>query len=375
MGGELTERPLADWYARPFSWPNGDLVDCDVHLTVPSIEILLPFLPDRWADYVVESGARTPGPDQYPPSAPLSALPGSRPESGSPAGSDLGLLQSQLLDPWQVTYAVACPGYPVDAIHNDDWAAAMATAVNDWQLAVWLRQEPRLRGSVVVAPGNAELAAAEIDRVGNTREFVQVLLPVRCVEPLGRRRFWPIYEAASRYGLVVGVYAGGVSGSPVSAVGWPTYYLEDYVDLAQAFQSQVLSLVSEGVFRRFPDLRVAFIEGGFTWLPPLMWRFDKVWKGVRREIPWVDRPPSEIIRDHIRFTTQPMDEPVDSHQLLEVIDQLESEEILLFSTDYPHWQFDDADDALPAGLPKALQRRILGENALRWYPFERRCEP
>lgn len=69
----------------------------------------------------------------------------------------------------------------------------------------------------------------------------------------------------------------------------------------------MLSLVAEGVFVRFPNLMVASIEAGFTWLPPLMWRFDKDWKGLRREVPWVDRPPSEVMRDHARMTIAPLD--------------------------------------------------------------------
>src|SRR3712207_9366616 len=83
------------------------------------------------------------------------------------------------------------------------------------------------------------------------------------------------------------------------------------------------------VFAKFPGLRVALIEGGFTWLPSLMWRFDKNWKGLRGELPWVDRLPSETIHEHVRLTIQPVDEPPNQEQLLQTIEQIGSEEMML----------------------------------------------
>jgi len=278
-------------------------------------------------------------------------------------------MRQQLLDPWDVQYAVLNCLYGVQLIHNEDWAAAMAQALNDWQTVEWLEKEPRLRASIVVPTRNPELAAEEIDRLGNHPGFVQVLVLARTEMPLGKRHYWPIYEAAERHGLAIGIHAGGSAGNPIMQVGWPSYYIEDYVSLAQAFQSQVISLVSEGVFAKFPSLRVVLIEGGFTWLPSLLWRFDKYWKGTRWEVPWVDRLPSEIIREHIRLTVQPVDEPPNPEQLLQIIEQLGSEEILLFSTDYPHWHFDEREDALPVDLPPNLKQKILIENARAFYNF------
>ena len=76
------------------------------------------------------------------------------------------------------------------------------------------------------------------------------------------------------------------------------------------------------------------------------------------------RAPSEIIRDHVRFTVQPIDAPDERDAILRLTDHLKSDELFLFSTDYPHWQF-DGDDALPSGLPdvpvpKDSQRKRVG---------------
>jgi predicted TIM-barrel fold metal-dependent hydrolase len=326
-------------------------------------------LPDRWHDYVIEHGIKSLEPNYYPKGSPLSVRPDSHPSSGNLPGSDLELLREQVLDSWDVQYAILNCLYGIQMIHNQDWAVAMAQAVNDWQKSEWLEKDSRLRASIVVPTQNPEKAAEEIHRLGNDPGFVQVLLLVRSEKPYGNQYYWPIYEAAQQYGLPVGIHAGGMTGYPTMPVGWPSHYLEDYVSYAQAFQSQLVSLVSEGVFTKFPDLRVVLLESGFTWLPSLMWRFDKNWKGLRREIPWVDRLPSEVIKEHIRLTIQPMDEPENPEFLLDIIEQIESEDMLLFSSDYPHWQFDKKEDAIPIGVTKKHEEKLLWKNAQSIYRF------
>lgn len=361
---ELEHRAAAS-YARPAEWVGERLIDTDVRITIGGLKTLYPYLEPRWQDYISESGLGG-LPANLPAGAPNLYLPGSRPPDGPP-GSNLDLLRSQLLDPWQLDVAVLNCGYSVDSIHNDDFAAVVARAINRWQLEEWLQADERLRGSVVLPLQNPEFAAAEIAWAAQFSEFVQVTVPARSREPLGRRGFWPIFRAATEAGLTVGIQAGGQSGNPTTPVGWPTYFVEDYIDGSLAFQAQLLSLVSEGVFVKFPELRITTIEAGFAWLPSLMWRFDKDWKGLRREVPWVTRPPSEYLRDHVRMTLQPLDAPTEPSQLTEVIDQLLCDDMLMFSTGYPQAHFDDPIKALPSGLSQELQRKIMAGNALSTY--------
>jgi predicted TIM-barrel fold metal-dependent hydrolase len=108
------------------------------------------------------------------------------------------------------------------------------------------------------------------------------------------------------------------------------------------------------LFAKFPALKVVLIESGVTWLPGFLWRFSKFWRGVRSEVPWVDRPPVEIVRDHIRLTIQPFDAPAEPGLVERMIDHLGSNAILLYASDFPHWQFDD-DEALPPGYPVSVR--------------------
>ena len=69
----------------------------------------------------------------------------------------------------------------------------------------------------------------------------------------------------------------------------------------------------------------------------------------------------------MRMTLMPMDSPPTTEQLLQIIGQLDSDDFLMFSTDYPHWNFDSPEEAFPAKLPKSLARKILSENAREFY--------
>jgi predicted TIM-barrel fold metal-dependent hydrolase len=84
-------------------------------------------------------------------------------------------------------------------------------------------------------------------------------------------------------------------------------------------------------------------------------------------VPHVTRPPSSIIRDHFWITTQPIEEPNKPAYFQQLLTQLDMNDRLLFATDYPHWDFDAPDQALPNGLPAELKQAILAGNARQFY--------
>src|SRR5262249_38222796 len=139
-----------------------------------------------------------------------------------------------------------------------------------------------------------------------------------------------IYEACGHHGLAVAVRPGGGLGTAITPVGWPSHLVEDLASQGQAFQSQVASLVLEGALIGRPDVRVVLGGSGVTGLPALGWRLDKNGRGVRREVPWVDRPPSEVIRGAVWLTVRPFDAPPDAFG--EVLSQLGDEPRLLYAS-------------------------------------------
>jgi uncharacterized protein len=359
----MLERSAAERYAWSTTPP---MIDADVHNDVPNVQALFPYLADYWIEHITNTLFKGPTDQYYPPGSPVAARDGTRPGEGVPPGSSLDLLREQVLGA-SVDYAILNCLYAIDSLHNPDAAVALASAVNDWQIAEWLSKEPRLRASIVVPSQLPEQAAREIDRVANNRGFVQVLVPVRTQHTLGNRLFHPLWEAISRHDLVAGIHFGGTPGNPPTPSGWPSYFFEEYVGMAQVFATQLTSMVSEGVFDQFPSLRVVFLESGFTWLPAHMWRFDKEWRNLRRLVPWVKRAPSEYIRDHVRLTVQPLDAPPDPAALLQVIAQLGSDDMLLYASDYPHVHAGDVEGGLLRHLSPSLADKVRSENARAWY--------
>ncbi len=57
----------------------------------------------------------------------------------------------------------------------------------------------------------------------------------------------------------------------------------------------------------------------------------------------------------------------DAAVVARIIEQIDSDDMLLYATDYPHWQFDGATP-LPDGIPDRLVERMAVENPLATYP-------
>lgn len=338
-------------------------IDCDLHPRVPTPRALGAYMDDFWRDTVEVRGIDAWETIAYPANAPLTARPDWR---KSASDADVAGLAKALLDPLQLAHGICNCLFPVQSFRDENLAAAFARAVNDWLVAEWLSRDPRLRASMLVPLQSPERAVEEIERRAGDRRFVQVLLPVMGEEPLGKSRYWPVYEAAERHGFAIGIHAGSSYHHAVTGSGWPSYFIEDYAAQSLGFHTQLGSLICEGVFVKCPKLKVVLIESGVTWLPPYLWRLSKFWRGVRNEVPWIDRPPEQFVRDHVRLTVQPFDGPPSEAHIGRIMDQLQSDDMLLFSTDFPHWQF-DGSDMLPAGISSDLRHKILIDNPLATY--------
>ncbi len=137
--------------------------------------------------------------------------------------------------------------------------------------------------------------------------------------------------------------------------------------MPQAYQAQLISFIYEGVFDRFPMLKVVLIADGFAWLQSLMWRMDRAWDKLGGGVLDVKKRPSDYIRQHYWFTTQSMEEPSQNKFFHQMLDDIDMPNRIMFATDYPHWDFDAPDQAFPVRPDKGLPSAIMADNVKTLY--------
>jgi predicted TIM-barrel fold metal-dependent hydrolase len=339
------------------------LIDCDVHVYPKNADEIKAYLEQPWKH---RFGMRQ---NTYykNPCPPIDK----QPPSGGVAGSDPHFLREQWIDRLGIDHAVLITQGHVTANHDPDYSTAVADAYNNWLSETWLgkyNSDGVFKGSIVINHHDPLASAKEIDRWAEHPHFIQVQMDTGARAPFGQRQYHPIYQAAERNGLPVVFHPGGESmgiNKPVW-IGLPSHYTEYYTGFSFAMQSHLVSMMTEGIFERFPNLKIVIAEGGVTWLPALIWRLDAEWKALRSEVPWLKNPPSEYLRDHVRFTTQPMERPERDEDLIEVLKMMDAEHLLMFSSDYPEGDFVSLDVSLPQ-LPASWQEKIFRDNAKNWY--------
>ncbi len=342
------------------------LIDTDIHERA-QYKDLLPYLEQPYKRYITDNHWLQEKHMPYTqPSVAGVDRADARVPDGRPAGSDLSFMQEQLLDPIGHDVGILTGALDPSPSSMHGWyemATALASAYNDWQIDTWLDQDERLYGSVHIAAQDPQSAVKEIERVGSHPKMVQVLLPIDD-QLWGEPFYHPIFEAAERHELMIGMHHNE---PPVYYGKWPRYFIEWHTLIPTAHMNIVTNMVFNGVFEKFPRLKLMMIEGGFTHMPFLMRKMDQQYKDLRHEVPWLKRKPSDVIREHMCFTTQPLEE-MTKKEFMQVMEQMGSDEIVSFSTDYPHWDYDSPFDALPPGLDEDLKRKLFSENAKAFYP-------
>jgi predicted TIM-barrel fold metal-dependent hydrolase len=341
------------------------LIDTDVHEVLPAGELLLPYLDAHWREFALEARWNQ---SSFPTELPYNHRT-ARDEwvlSDGRWGTDLDTMRQHLFDGEGVTLAILNGFFHASAVKGSyEFASALASAYNDWQVQNWLDKEPRLRGSVHVVVQDPQVAVREIDRMAEHPSIVQVFLPMVTDREYGDPRYHPIFEAAERNHLAVAMHHGGHTRT---VLGYPRYFIEWHTTAAPlAGVNQLVSLIFNGVFDKYPDLHLVLLETGVAWVPWLMWRLDEQYRELRKEVPWVKRLPSAVMRDNVRVATQPMGD-VKPDLFARLVEMSESERMFVFATDYPHYDADSADQTLPRSLPAELQERIRWRNAVESYP-------
>jgi predicted TIM-barrel fold metal-dependent hydrolase len=297
------------------------IIDACVHVPWPSELEIWEHLPADWRAYVGTAGSLPGGWGARPlhlenPYVAPGVPRGVAPDDGVAPGADVA---RRVLVQEAGIFAGAEP--------NPYLGQEIVRAANEWLLEQRLRPAGgRDLGAIVVATQLPADAAAEIRRLAADPLMAAVQLgSTTFARPFGHPVYFPILEAAAECGLPVIIHADGdailESYATPNGAGPTGTHAELRILSWQALLSHLASFVAHGVFERLPQLRVVLHGGAMGWLPPALWRLDTNFKGLRREMPWATKLPSEYVREHVVLTTYPLDvtgDPSKLRTLLEV---------------------------------------------------------
>ncbi|HLH72801.1 MAG TPA: amidohydrolase family protein, partial [Chloroflexota bacterium] len=276
------------------------------------------------------------------------------------------------LDAFSIDAAVIFPDFflKIAALPNPDYAAALARAYHRWIAEKWVDEDNDLYGVIIAVHQDPAEAVREIERWGDHPRFVAVYLPTCQVYPLwGHPRYYPVFEAAQAYDLPVALHSvSGTSwGFPFNVEQFSSSPPAHTASHVFAMMSNLMSFIESGVPVRFPKLRILFTEAGLTWVPFLRMRLDKEFIESRRAWPFYDDPPSTYI-EKMYFATQPIEEPTNRQDLVDLIRIYNGENTTLFASDWPHHDFDHPRVAFELPISVEAKRKLMGLNALKVFP-------
>ncbi len=281
--------------------------------------------------------------------------------------------QLQAMDVEGIDVAVLFRTLPVICIDDlePDFAIALCRAWNDWVTDFRALDSDRMHAAALLTLHDPQLAAHELRRCVEELGMVAAQIAPNPVN--GRHLNDPSCDVLWAEAECLDV--------PICFHPAPHNYSDDHfvnrylsrpsttiatgLNNPVELMAAVGSMTAGGVLHRFPQLRVAFLEGNCSWLPWLLWRFDELYEMSKSgEDAQLDAEPSAYFMRQCFISIEP-DEHLGKHVVQELGD-----DILVFSTDYPHSDSrfpESTQSLLELDLSDESKRKILWDNCARLY--------
>lgn len=355
------------------------IVDTDVHANDPPAD-LAPYCEMPWRRSVEYMGEVYRGFYAVPGYSPFFPIDPVFPSDGFTAritGDPTKMRQE--LDELDIDVGILFPNHMLymPMLPDPHYAAALCRAYNDRLTDFWLGKTKGLKGVLVVPPQDPQAAMREIERYAKEPHIVGVCLATAGIERLYGNVFYdPIFQAAQDANLAIALHSIEAvhPAFPFNLQQYETAFARHTIAHSFSLMANLISMINTGVPVRFPNLRIGFFEGGISWIPFLMYRMDREYLSRRREVPFLNEPPSAYMKRFF-YGTQPMEEPEPLSHLVDVFKLYDGENNTMFASDWPHYDFDHPSKLLQAPFSDEAKRKIMSGNAIRFFNLEAESPP
>ena len=242
-----------------------------------------------------------------------------------------------------------------------DIATAMTFAYNRWFTRTILPRETRVKTLLSLPFHDPEACMKMIAEFGETPGVVGFMISSQRHEGVHKNGYMRVYRELEERGLPLAFHAGPSWGDSMTTT-MNRFLSVHAMSFVTCNMTHMTNWVINGLPERFPKLKLIWIESGLAWVPFMMQRLDHEYLMRQSDAPLLKRLPSEYIAE-MYFTSQPLEVTM-PHMLEATFKAIKAETQLMYSSDWPHWDFDVP--AQIAGLPflsEQAKRNILGETA------------
>lgn len=285
------------------------------------------------------------------------------------------VLGERWMDSMSVDYSCLFPTgmlnvglHPLKEMEND-----LCWAYNRWLTEVVLPESNGRFFSMLSLPfSDPDESLRQVEKFGDCKGVTGFMVTTVRNLPVHANEYMKVYRAIEERGLAISFHSGPNWSEPifrgcnrfisVHALGFTWYNI-----------LHLTNWVVNGMGERFPKLPVIWIEAGLAWVPFLMQRLDHEYMMRSSECPLLKKKPSDYMRD-MYYSSQPM-EIQDLEAMECTFRMMNAETQLLYSSDYPHWDFDLPSTIydLPF-LSEKAKHNILGGTAARLFKLPPRNE-
>ena len=277
------------------------------------------------------------------------------------------ILVQRAMDAMGVDYSVVFPT-PMLTLGMHPMAEAevqLGDAFNRWLLEKIVPQEPRIKALVYLPFNDPEACIRTVEEFGEREGVIGFTVTSTRFRAVHDNAYMKLYAMLEERGLPLTFHSGYHWGDE-SMKQCNRFISMHSLSFVHYNMLHLTNWIVNGLPERFPKLKVVWIESGLAWVPFIMQRLDHEYMMRTSEAPLLKRVPSEYIREMF-FSSQPL-ERSNMKLTQATFEAINAETQLLFSSDWPHWDFDlpNTISDLPF-LSEQAKRNILGLNALKLF--------
>jgi uncharacterized protein len=242
---------------------------------------------------------------------------------------------------------------------------ALTKAYTRWLVENTLKEEPRIKSLIPLPFVDPQACIEMVNEHAANPSVLGFMVTSQRHQPVQHRDYMPLYDLIQDTGKPIAFHAGPSFQEP------STKALNKFISIhAVSFVTcnivHMTNWILNGIPERFPRLKAIWIESGLAWVPFLMQRLDNEFMMRQSDAPLLKKLPSDYMKDQF-YSSQPM-EATNLKALQYTMELMDAEHTLLYSSDWPHWDFDPpASIARLPFLSEQAKRNILGENARRLF--------